>query len=124
MESLRVAIESDCRAQETRCMLICHKVGLLEVLLDPRCDAYFELIANLFLALVQAWITLSPFDAGDFVDAYILLPLSPIMYSIYELWNMTRFWRLGEIEVDIGRRIDVVSAKRNKSLERFAIMRE
>jgi hypothetical protein len=27
--------------------------------------------ANLFLALVQGWTTLSPFNAGNFVDAYL-----------------------------------------------------
>ena len=38
-------------------------------------NAYFGLAANVFLALVQGWQTLSPFDAGNFVDAYILLHL-------------------------------------------------
>lgn len=80
-------------------------------------NAYFGLVANLFLALVQGWTTLSPFDAGDFVDAYILLPLFPVIYLIYKFWNKTRFWRLGEIDLDSGRRIDVDSAKTDESLE-------
>ncbi|KAL1311874.1 hypothetical protein AAFC00_001946 [Neodothiora populina] len=73
-------------------------------------NAYFGLAANLFLALVQGWTTLSPFNPGNFVDAYILLPLFPVIYIVYKLWNKTKFWRLGEIDLDEGRRVDVDSA--------------
>jgi len=73
-------------------------------------NAYFGLIANLFLALVQGWTTLSPFNAGNFVDAYILLPLFPVIYGVFKFWNKTRFRRLGEIDLDEGRRLDVDSA--------------
>lgn len=70
-------------------------------------NAYFGLFANLFLALVQGWTTLSPFDAGTFVDAYILLPLFPIIVGVYKLLFKTRWWRLDEIELDDGRRMDL-----------------
>lgn len=70
-------------------------------------NAYFGLAANLFLALVQGWTTLSPFNAGNFVDAYILLPLFPIIYFGYKLLFKTRYWRLHEIDLDAGRRKDV-----------------
>lgn len=69
--------------------------------------AYFGLAANIFLALVQGWTTLSPFDAGNFVDAYILLPLFPIIYFAYKFIFKTRFWRLHEIDLDSGRRPDL-----------------
>ncbi|KZF25112.1 hypothetical protein L228DRAFT_207871 [Xylona heveae TC161] len=69
--------------------------------------AYFGLAANIFLALVQGWTTLSPFDAGNFVDAYILLPLFPIIYFAYKFFFRTRFQRLLEIDLDTGRRKDV-----------------
>jgi amino acid transporter len=59
-----------------------------------------------FLAFVQGWTTLSPFDAGSFVDAYILLPLFPIIYFGYKFIFKTRFWRLDEIDLDAGRRRD------------------
>jgi len=74
-------------------------------------NAYFGLFANCFLALVQGWTTLSPFDAGNFVDAYILLPLFPIIYFAYKFWNKTRLWRLGEIDLDHGRRRDLDKAR-------------
>ncbi|KAF2031603.1 hypothetical protein EK21DRAFT_99554 [Setomelanomma holmii] len=70
-------------------------------------NLYFGLIANIFLALVQGWTTLSPFDAGTFVDAYILLPLFGIIYAGYKFWFKTRFWRGHEIDLDAGMRKDL-----------------
>ncbi len=70
-------------------------------------NAYFGLSANIFLAFVQGWTTLSPFNAGNFVDAYILLPLFPIIYFGYKFAFKTRYWRLNEIDLDSGRRIDL-----------------
>lgn len=74
-------------------------------------NAYFGLFANLFLALVQGWTTLSPFNAGDFVDAYILLPLFPVIYLGYKFAFKTRFWRLHEIDLLTGQRRDLDVAK-------------
>lgn len=70
-------------------------------------NSYFGLFANLFLAIVQGWTTLSPFDAGTFVDAYILLPLFAIIYLGYKFWFKTRFWRSHEIDLDAGMRKDL-----------------
>ncbi|KND87550.1 General amino acid permease AGP3 [Tolypocladium ophioglossoides CBS 100239] len=71
--------------------------------------AYFGLAANIFLALVQGWTTLSPFDAGSFVDAYILLPLFGAIYVVCKLyWRDTdSFKRSWEINIDSGRRLDL-----------------
>ena len=70
-------------------------------------NAYFGLAANIFLALVQGWTTLAPFNAGNFVDAYILLPLFPVIYVIYKWVNGTRFHRASEIDLVSGRRTDL-----------------
>jgi len=74
-------------------------------------NAYFGLGANVFLALVQGWSTFSPFVAGDFVDAYILLPLFPVIYFVYKLINKTKI--VGPLEVDLqtGRRKDLDEAR-------------
>ncbi|KAK5138561.1 hypothetical protein LTR08_000149 [Meristemomyces frigidus] len=69
--------------------------------------AYFGLAANIFLAFVQGWTTLSPFNAGNFVDAYILLPLFPIVYFVFKFVNKTHFKRAYEIDLDSGRRTDL-----------------
>ncbi|KAI1174769.1 amino acid permease-like protein [Nemania sp. FL0916] len=77
-------------------------------------NAWFGLFANLFLAVVQGWTTFAPFNAGDFVDAYILLPLFGIIYAVFKLWNKTRFWRLDEIDLQSGRRRDLDGGTRNR----------
>ncbi|KAK2609072.1 General amino acid permease [Conoideocrella luteorostrata] len=71
--------------------------------------AYFGLAANVFLALVQGWTTLSPFDAGAFVDAYILLPLFGLIYLVCKAYwrGEDRLKRSWEIDLDSGRRIDL-----------------
>lgn len=75
-------------------------------------SAYFGLGANVFLALVQGWANFSPFDAGGFVDAYILLPLFPVIYFGYKVVNKTRFWRAEEVDLLSGRRRDLEEVKR------------
>jgi amino acid transporter len=70
-------------------------------------NAYFGLFANVFLAFVQGWTTLSPFDAGTFVDAYILLPLFGIIFFTYKLWKKTRWWRSHEVDLNSGMRKDL-----------------
>jgi yeast amino acid transporter len=70
-------------------------------------NAYFGLGANIFLALVQGWTNLSPFDAGNFVDAYILIPLFPLIWVVFKLVRRTRFRRAYEIDLDSGRRVDL-----------------
>ncbi|KAI1822574.1 amino acid permease-like protein [Xylaria intraflava] len=74
-------------------------------------NAWFGLLANIFLALVQGWATFAPFNAGNFVDAYILLPLFPIIYVAFKLWNKTRYWRLDEVDLQSGRRRDLEDAE-------------
>ena len=69
--------------------------------------AYFGLFASVFLALVQGWTTLSPFSAGDFVDAYIMLPLFPVGFLAYKLVFRTRWVRATEMDLDSGRRFDL-----------------
>ncbi|KAH7112082.1 amino acid permease-like protein [Dendryphion nanum] len=72
-------------------------------------NPWFGLIANVFLAFIQGWTTLSPFDAGTFVDAYILLPLFAIIYFGYKFAFKTKFWSVHEVDLDSGRRKDLES---------------
>lgn len=73
--------------------------------------AYFGLVATGFLALVQGWANLSPFDAAGFVDAYILLPLFGVIYVAGKLYwrGQDKFKRSWEIDLDSGRRTDLDS---------------
>lgn len=70
-------------------------------------NAWFGLGANIFLAFIQGWATLAPFNAGNFVDAYILLPLFPIIVFAFKFWNKTKWQKPGEVDLDKGRRKDV-----------------
>ena len=74
-------------------------------------NAYFGLCANIFLALIQGWSTFAPFDAGTFVDAYILLPLFGIIYVVYKVVFKTKLWRSHEIDLQSGRRRDLDEGK-------------
>lgn len=71
--------------------------------------AYFGVFANIFLALIQGWTTLSPFNAGNFVVAYILFPLFGIIYVVCKIyWRKTdKFQRSHEMDLDSGRRMDL-----------------
>lgn len=80
-------------------------------------NAYFGLAANVFLAFVQGWSTLSPFNAGNFVSAYILLPLFPVIWVVFKLVNKTHLWRSHEIDLDSGRREDLDMPKSKVALD-------
>lgn len=73
--------------------------------------SYFGLFMTCFLALVQGWTTLSPFNAGNFVDAYILLPLFPVIFVVYKLAFKTKLARSAEVDLDYGRRRDLDDQK-------------
>ncbi|KAL9607724.1 MAG: hypothetical protein Q9167_007386 [Letrouitia subvulpina] len=70
-------------------------------------NAYFGLAANVFLAFIQGWQTLSPFNAGNFVDAYILLPVFAIIYFVYKFVFKTKHQRLLEVDLHTYRRKDI-----------------
>ncbi|KAH7029219.1 amino acid permease/ SLC12A domain-containing protein [Microdochium trichocladiopsis] len=70
-------------------------------------NPWFGLGANILLALIQGWTTLAPFDAGRFVDAYVLLVVFPIIYFGYKFAFKTRYWRVHEIDLNLGRRRDL-----------------
>lgn len=80
-------------------------------------NAYFGLGANIFLAFVQGWTTLSPFNAGNFVAAYILLPLFPLIYLGFKFWNKTHFVRAHEADLYTGRRRDVDDVRDEETAE-------
>ncbi|KAI1431062.1 amino acid permease-like protein [Xylaria sp. CBS 124048] len=86
-------------------------------------NAWFGLLANIFLALVQGWVNFAPFKAGPFVDAYILLPLFAVIYAVFKFWNKTRYWRLDEIDLLSGRRRDLEVYKPESDLDYLPLWR-
>lgn len=69
--------------------------------------AWAGLFANIFLGLIQGWSYFKPFDAANFVDAYILLPFFIILFVFLKIVNKTSFIKLEEIDLDDGRRKDL-----------------
>ncbi|RLV96237.1 General amino acid permease AGP3 [Spathaspora sp. JA1] len=65
------------------------------------------IVLNVFLALIQGWSYFKPFDAGNWVDAYILLPVFFIIYFGYKFWNKTKWVNLHDVDLDDGRRNDI-----------------
>ena len=70
-------------------------------------SAYFGLIANVFLALIQGWATFKPFSVGDFIDAYILLPVFAVLFFGYKFIFKTKWVNLAEVDLQEGRRKDL-----------------
>ena len=62
--------------------------------------AILGLVLSIFLALVQGWSYFKPFNAGNFVDAYILLPVFLILYLLLKVINKTKVVPLSEINLD------------------------
>ncbi|KAK4171099.1 putative general amino acid permease [Triangularia setosa] len=75
-------------------------------------NAWFGLSTNIFLALIQGWATFAPFDAVDFVDAYILLPLFGVIYVVYKFWNKTKTVNIHTVDLHEGRRKDLDDGRR------------
>ncbi|CAI4536914.1 AIE_G0027870.mRNA.1.CDS.1 [Saccharomyces cerevisiae] len=70
-----------------------------------------SLAANIFLALIQGWSYFVPFDAGNFVDAYILLPVGILLYVGICVFKSNHFRTvdLRSVNLDEGRRKDMES---------------
>ncbi|ODV81369.1 uncharacterized protein CANTADRAFT_19011 [Suhomyces tanzawaensis NRRL Y-17324] len=69
------------------------------------------IVLNVFLALIQGWSYFKPFDAGNWVDAYVLLPFFGVLFVFFKLVNRTKWVKLSEVNLDEGRRRDVITHK-------------
>lgn len=58
---------------------------------------------NIFLALIQGWSYFKPFQAKDWVDSYILLPFSVVLFFVLKIVNKTKWVKLHEADLDTGR---------------------
>lgn len=71
-----------------------------------------SIIANIFLGLVQGWSYFKPFDAKNFVDAYILIPAGIILYLGVSYWKTKGFLAavdLSEVNLLFGQRLPTIS---------------
>lgn len=70
---------------------------------------YLGLFGNVFLGLIQGWSYFKPFDAGNFVDAYILLPVFVVIFLFVKVIKKTKWVDLATVDLDAGRRKDLDS---------------
>lgn len=66
-----------------------------------------SIILNLFLALIQGWSYFVPFQAGNWVDAYVLLPFFFVLYFFFKIINKTKWVKSSDADLDDGRRVDL-----------------
>ncbi|CCH41696.1 General amino acid permease [Wickerhamomyces ciferrii] len=77
---------------------------------------WFGLGATIFLTLVQGWTSIKPFKVDEFIDSYILIPFSIILYlSICILKKQWRPVDLETLDLDEGRRQDLEIEPNNES---------
>ncbi|KAG7889941.1 hypothetical protein KL936_002615 [Ogataea polymorpha] len=78
----------------------------------------FCVLMSLFLALIQGWMYLKPFDRSSFIDAYIMLPLSACFFLGYKIWKKTKWVRYEEMDFETGRRYELEEELRRVQKER------
>lgn len=66
---------------------------------------WLGIFLNTFLALIQGWSFFKPFDAPNFVVAYILLPFFIVLFIFFKLLHKTKWVKLEEVDLDEGRRL-------------------
>ncbi|ODV82519.1 hypothetical protein CANARDRAFT_30774 [[Candida] arabinofermentans NRRL YB-2248] len=63
---------------------------------------------GIVLILVQGWTVFKPFHAGLFVDAYILLPLFPIIWFLYDFFYFKQgIIKFEDMDFETGKRADL-----------------
>lgn len=84
------------------------------------------LAANIFLALIQGWTSFVPFNAADFVDAYVLLPAAVVLYFGIAIFKNRGFKTVDLLTVDLdeGRREDLEAPFKDNEEVYFEINQE
>ncbi|CAI5757352.1 unnamed protein product [Candida verbasci] len=75
------------------------------------------LILNIILTLIQGYSYFKPFQAGDWVDAYILIPFFFLMYFGFKIWKRTKWVHLQDVDLDSGRRQDYYDTSPSNKLK-------
>lgn len=74
-----------------------------------------SVLANLFLLLVQGWSVFVPFDYKNFIDSYIMIPVSIIVYILYAIYYKEPLpHKASDIDLISGRRQDMEEPKEGK----------
>ncbi|KAH3681145.1 hypothetical protein WICPIJ_007893 [Wickerhamomyces pijperi] len=68
---------------------------------------YFGLFFNVLFLLIQGWDVFKPFDVKTFVDCYVLIPFSGVLYVVIGLLKGFRLAKLQSIDLQDGMREDL-----------------
>lgn len=64
---------------------------------------YVGILLGIVLTLVQGWSVFVPFDAGQFVDVYIMLPLFFIFWAGFKFGLKSKWVRYEDMDFETGR---------------------
>lgn len=83
---------------------------------------YFGIGLGLFLCLVQGWTVFVPFDAGGFVDAYVMIPVFIIVYLACKYFKKTKYVSYEDMDFESDRLegVDVVTNEEEQFAEKPA----
>ncbi|GME94925.1 unnamed protein product [Ambrosiozyma monospora] len=68
---------------------------------------YLSIFIGVLLTLVQGWTVFKPFQVGQFIDSYILLPFFFIVWFAYDWYYKTWIVRPQDMDFLTGRRPDL-----------------
>lgn len=64
---------------------------------------YIAIFLGILLCLVLGWSVFKPFDAGNFVDLYIMLPIFFVMWIVFKFLFHTKWVKYSEMDFKTGR---------------------
>ncbi|GMF97903.1 hypothetical protein B5S30_g4094 [[Candida] boidinii] len=85
---------------------------------------FYSVFLNVFLALVQGWSFLKPFDAKNFVDAYIMIPMFFVFFFGYKFIFKTKWVKYEDMDFETGRRRDLEEILRLEKEEELKLSKE
>ncbi|RLV88412.1 hypothetical protein JA9_004299 [Meyerozyma sp. JA9] len=66
---------------------------------------YFGMLLGIVLCLVQGWTVFVPFQAGQFVDLYIMLPLFFVIWGVYKFYLKSKWVAYEDMDF-VSERVD------------------
>ncbi|ODV64523.1 uncharacterized protein ASCRUDRAFT_74130 [Ascoidea rubescens DSM 1968] len=70
------------------------------------------LAIGITLTFVQGWTSFDPFNVGNLIDVYILLPLFPIFIVFYKIYLKSKYIKYDDMNFEGGRKIMFIDEKR------------
>ncbi|ODV97785.1 hypothetical protein PACTADRAFT_47637 [Pachysolen tannophilus NRRL Y-2460] len=80
----------------------------------------FAVGLGILLCLVQGWTVFVPFEAGTFVDVYILLPIFFIIIALYKIFGKTKWVTYDKMDFETDRKhVEIVEDNEKSVFRKF-----